>query len=102
MHAASPARQAREDTTTTMRKPLFFTQHAQDTIGERLIEIDWIERTVREPEWTAADPKRQEIERRFRTIPEFGNRVPRVACYETTLEIRIITIFFDRRAKLPS
>jgi hypothetical protein len=63
-------------------KSLFFTQHAQDAIDE-------------------PDPRRPGVERRFRAIPEYGNRVLRVACYETVVEIRILTVFFDRDARRP-
>lgn len=80
-------------------KSLFFTQHARDAIDERELDLDWIERTVRDPEWSIADPHHPGVERRFRAIPEFGNRVLRAACYETALEIRILTIFFDRNAR---
>jgi hypothetical protein len=82
-------------------KPLFFTQHARDAIDERELDPRWIERTVRTPEWTIPDPRRPGVERRFRRIPEYGNRVLRAACYETALEIRILTIFFDRDARRP-
>ena len=82
-------------------KPLFFTQHTQDAIDEREIDPAWIERAAHAPEWTVADPNRPGVERRFRRIPEFGNRVLRAACYETTLEIRILTVFFDRNARRP-
>ena len=83
-------------------KPLFFTRHARDVIEQRELEPEWIERAVRDPEWRIADPHRLGVERRFRAIPEFGNRVLRAACYETTLEIRIVSVFFDRKAKRPS
>jgi hypothetical protein len=82
-------------------KPLFYTQHAQDAVDERQIDPAWIERTVRSPEWKAPDPRRVGVERRFSTIPEYGDRVLRVACYETVLEIRILTVFFDRDARRP-
>ena len=55
------------------RKPLRFTRHAQDAILERELDQSWIERTVREPEWRLADPRRPQVERRFRAIPEFGD-----------------------------
>ena len=83
-------------------KPLRFTRHAQDVIVERELDHTWIERTVREPEWSRPDPRRAGVERRFRAIPEFGGRVLRVACFETADEIRILTIFFDRDARKPS
>jgi hypothetical protein len=83
-------------------KPLRYTRHADDVVAERELDRSWIERTVREPDWTRPDPRRPGIERRFRAIPEFGNRVLRVACLETEGEIRIVTVFIDRDARKPS
>ena len=82
-------------------KPLLLTVHARDSVDERLLEIEWIEQAARQPEWTQPGPRGGGIERRYRTIPEFGNRVLRAACLETESEIRILTVFFDRRAKRP-
>jgi hypothetical protein len=82
-------------------KPLFFTQHARDAMDERKIDLAWIERAVRMPEWTIVDSRRPGVERRFRAIPEYGDRVLRAACYETEHEIRILTVFFDRDAERP-
>jgi len=84
------------------RKPLQFTRHAQDAFEERELDLDWIEKTVREPEWSRPDPRRAGVERRFRAIPEFGGRILRVACVESADEIRILTVFFDRDARKPS
>ncbi|MCV0395786.1 MAG: DUF4258 domain-containing protein [Rhizobiaceae bacterium] len=83
------------------RKPLVLTAHAQDAIEERDLDPRWAERTAREPEWTAPDPRQPGVERRFRSIPDHGGRVLRVACYETPEEIRILTAFFDRDARRP-
>ncbi|MCP9627648.1 DUF4258 domain-containing protein [Rhodopseudomonas palustris] len=83
-------------------KPLSFTKHAQDAVVERKLEFDWIERTVREPQWCQPDPKRPGVERRFRAIPEFGGRILRAACLENSDEIRILTVFFDRDARGPT
>jgi uncharacterized protein YuzE len=58
-----------------------------------------VERTVRQPDWIAPDPKRPGVERRFRVIPEYGGRVMRVACYETESEIRIVTVFLRPERK---
>jgi uncharacterized DUF497 family protein len=84
------------------RKPLRFTRHAQDVVEERALDHSWIERTVREPEWSHPDRRQPHVERRFRTIPEFGGRILRVVCIETVDEIRILTVFFDRDARRPS
>jgi hypothetical protein len=83
--------------TSTLR----YSQHAEDAIVERELDREWIERTVRDPEWTMPDPRHPGVERRFRAIPEYGGRVLRVACYEIAAEIRIVTVFFDRDAKRP-
>src|SRR3982750_1460150 len=76
---------------------------SQNTLGtlclKREIDATWIERTVRELEWSRPDPNRPGVERRFRSIPEYGNRVLRVACRETEHEVRIVTMFFDRDAR---
>ena len=80
-------------------KPLRFTRHAEDVILERKLDRSWIERTVRQPDWSHPDPFRPGVERRFRQIPEFGGHILRVACFETATEIRIITVFFDRDAR---
>jgi hypothetical protein len=82
-------------------KPLTFTKHARDAILERKLELGWIEKTVGEPEWSHPDPGRPGVERRFRSIPEFGGRILRVACLENTNEVRILTVFFDRDARGP-
>ncbi len=55
------------------RKRLRFTRHTQDAILQRELDQSWIERTVREPEWYLPDPRRPQVERRFRAIPEFGD-----------------------------
>lgn len=83
-----------------VNKPLTFTTHAHDAILERKLEMDWIDRTARQPTWSRPDP-RPNRERRFRAIPEFGGRILRVVCLETDHEIHIITVFFDRRAREP-
>jgi len=83
-------------------KPLRYTTHARDALVERDLDPMWVEATVREPEWSSPDPQHLNVERRFRTIPEFNGRVLRVACLETADEIRIITVFFDRDARRPS
>ncbi len=80
-------------------KPLVLTLHALDAAQEREIDRDWIERTALEPEWTAPDPRRHGVEQRFRSIPENGGRILRVACFETSAELRILTAFFGRDAR---
>jgi hypothetical protein len=81
-------------------KPIVFSQHAEIVAEERRLEREWIERAVRQPEWRSPDTD-PTAERRFITLPQRDNRILRVACAETDTEIRVITVFLDRRAKRP-
>jgi hypothetical protein len=83
-------------------KTVLLTAHAEFAAAERGIERAWIELTACQPEWTAPDPADAEVERRYRAIPQHGARVLRAACVETATEIRVVTVFFDRRARRPS
>ncbi|WP_206453199.1 DUF4258 domain-containing protein [Aurantimonas marina] len=80
-------------------KRLEYSRHAVEALRERELDVTWIERTIREAEWTIPDPRREGVERRFLRIPEHGNRVLRVALVESPDKIRILTAFFDRRAR---
>ena len=82
-------------------KPIQLTAHAAAAIAERKLLLRWIEEAARNPEWIEADPKWTHVERRFRAIPEYGNRILRAACLETLTETRIVTAFFDRKARRP-
>lgn len=84
-----------------MSKPLHFTAHAKTVTLERQLELDWIERVVRNPDWREHDPTGPPTERRFCRIAEREDRILRVICLETEAEIRIITAFFDRNARMP-
>mgnify|MGYP003381914617 CR=1 FL=1 len=89
-------------------KPLFskklvvLTGHAAAALNERKLAMSWIEVTAISPNWIEPDVRWPKIERRFRAIPEYENRIMRVVCLETEEEIRIITAFFDRKAKRPA
>jgi uncharacterized DUF497 family protein len=85
-----------------MEKQLIMTAHAWIRSRDRDIAIEWIEATVRHPDWTSPDPGDDSIERRYRAIPEFGGRILRVVCIETDFSIRVISVLFDRNARPPS
>jgi hypothetical protein len=82
-------------------KPLVLSRHAEVVARERRIGRDWIERAARQPAWRSPDPD-PSAERRFIPVPEREERVLRVVCSETDTEIRVITVFLDRRAKRPA
>ena len=81
-------------------KSLLLRDHAVNSISERNLSLEWVEHTVWHPEWIEADPQ-PERQRRYRAILEYDNRIMRIVCFETEKEIRIITAFFDRKAKRP-
>lgn len=75
------------------------TQHARKVLAERGIAIEWMLRTLDDPEWSEPDPNDPTIERRFRVIPEFGGRVLRVAVNVEVRPVRVVSVFFDRTQK---
>jgi hypothetical protein len=75
------------------------TKHAQKALDEREIPMEWLERTLSEPELVLPDPDDATVERRFRRIPEFGGRVLRVAVNTTVEPNRVVSVFFDRKMK---
>lgn len=84
-----------------MPKPIRLTLHAAEMSRKRGVEASWIVAAIEAPEWTAADPLDPVVQRRFRAVPENGDRILRVACVETETEIRVITVLFDRDARKP-
>ena len=85
-----------------MTKRIVFTDHANVALTERLLDIAWVERTAREPEWTEPDPADPTLERRFRAVPERDGRILRVVCGEDDATIVIVSAFLDRRARRPT
>jgi hypothetical protein len=82
-------------------KPLRLTGHALVALEERGLSVALVERTVRAPDWRESDPSDPSVARLFAALPERDGRILRVACVETSTEIRILTAFLDRRARRP-
>ena len=82
-----------------MAKPLRFTHHALAVMNERQVLRAWVERAVYHPQWVEPDPGDSQIERRFHAVAERDDRILRVACVETSADIRVISTFLDRRAR---
>jgi len=80
-------------------KAIVYSGHAIVAMRERDLEEAWVERAVREPEWTEPDPRDPDAVRHFRTVPERGNRFLRVVLVESSENIRILTAFLDRGAR---
>lgn len=75
------------------------TKHAQKTLEERGIQIEWMERALSVPERVAPDPCDVTVERYYRRIPEFGGRVLRVVVNTAVDPNRVVSVFFDRTMK---
>ncbi len=75
------------------------TKHARKALEEREILIEWMERALSAPELILPDPEDATVERHFRHIPEFGNRVLRVAVNTAVEPNRVVSVFFDRTMK---
>lgn len=75
------------------------TKHAALTTAERELPLEWIVRTVENPEWTNADPENPALTRSYRTVQEAGGRVLRVVHRPDNGDILVITAFLDRGAK---
>jgi len=79
-------------------KPIVLSKHAQDMVDEREIPRDWVERALRNPVFEEPDHRNPGAVRAYAPIAEFGNRMLRVVYYDDDSEIRVVTLFFDRRA----
>ena len=75
------------------------TKHAKKVLTEREIPFEWLERTLAAPKLVLPDPDDAAVERRFRRIPEFGNRVLRVAVNTAVEPNRVVSVFLDRQMK---
>ena len=80
-------------------KKTILTRHAETKMHERGIRLEWIERTIRNPDWIEPEPRDSTAQRRFGPVPEFGGRMLRVVCVETESAVRVITVTFDRGAR---
>jgi hypothetical protein len=75
------------------------TQHAKDALAERGIALEWMERVLDSPEKTEPDPHDPQLVHHLGKIPEHENRVLRVILNKQVDPVRIVTVFFDRRAR---
>ena len=76
-----------------------YTYHALQKFDERRIRLDWIERTLGDPDEVEPDPTQPGVMCAFKAIPERDFRVLRVVYVDEHEERRVITVFFDRRRR---
>jgi hypothetical protein len=77
---------------------LILLRHAEEALDKRLLQLDWIERTITSPDFVQPDPD-PTLTRSFKAIDEFGGRIPRVVHRAEGADILIVTVHFDRDAK---
>ena len=75
------------------------TKHATEAMEVRNIPFEWVERTLRFPDWTVLDPRQAGLTRAFKAIPEFDGRYLRVVFRPEGADIVVITVHPDRSAK---
>ena len=76
-----------------------YTAHALERMQERNVRPEWVEATIRSPEWVETDPGSVETTRFFQTGPAGDERVLRVVARVEKEEWVVITAFFDRGAR---
>jgi hypothetical protein len=79
-------------------RQLALSKHAQDMVDERKIPLGWIERVLELPTFEEPDVEHPGATRAYAPIMGFGNRMLRVVYYDTGSVVRVITLFFYRRA----
>ena len=75
------------------------SDHAARRMRERKIERRWIEMTLSEPDRHEQDVIDPTASHAWKRIAETDNRILRVVYNTTTIPVRVISVFFDRRMK---
>ena len=71
--------------------------HAQDTLKERNISEEWVWRTVNDPDWeNTGEDKNIHY---FKSIIEHEERILHVVVNPRVSPKKVVTAFFDRRAR---
>ena len=74
---------------------LQYTRHALQAIEERKIQVNWVEETISRPDLRTNDPDDEELERFYKRIPEYGDRVLRAVVNTRKSPWRVVSAFFD-------
>jgi hypothetical protein len=75
------------------------TQHAQDALAKRKIDLEWLERTLARPQRIEPDKTDARLEHRLAVVPEHGDRFLRIIVNKSESPIRVVTLFFDRKMR---
>ena len=75
------------------------SDHAAKRMDERKIEPHWVEMTLSEPDRQEQDRIDPAASHALKRIAAMDNRVLRVVYNTTTIPVRVISAYFDRRMK---
>lgn len=71
--------------------------HTQDMLKEREIPEEWLRRTIDSPDWeNKGDDNNIHY---FKSIPEHEGRILHVVVNPHVLPKKVVTVFFDRKAR---
>ncbi|MEK6590078.1 MAG: DUF4258 domain-containing protein [Nitrospinota bacterium] len=71
--------------------------HTHDMLKEREIPEEWVWRTIDKPDWeNIGEDKNIHY---FKSIPEHGERILHVVVNPHVSPQKVVTVFFDRRAR---
>lgn len=71
--------------------------HAQDMLKERGIQEDWVRRTIDSSDWKSEG--KDNNMHYFKTIDEHGGRILHVIVNPHASPKKVVTVFFDRKAR---
>ncbi|MBM4137664.1 MAG: DUF4258 domain-containing protein [Nitrospira sp.] len=75
------------------------TSHTQNMLNERNIPEEWVWRTINNPDWEIiGDDNNTHY---FRSIEEHGGRFLHAVVNHRVKPKKVVTVFFDRKARRP-
>ena len=79
--------------------PFELSDHAARRVTVRGIELDWIERTLTDPDQDVSDRLDPTLRHAIKGIDEAGGRFLRVVYNQESWPIKVVTAHFDRRIR---
>ena len=79
------------------RQDFKLTEHARDMIKERDIQEEWVWRTIDNPDKTEIG--KDEHTHYYKAISEMRSRILHIVVNHNVSPNKLITVFFDRRAR---
>ena len=87
--------------TSSENESFVLSKHAEQVMYERRIARDWVQLTLSRPQRKEPDKADRGLLHALRAIPDRGDQVLRVVYDPSSKPWRVITVFFDRRARRP-